>query len=228
VDTSQLVDISGKVSLYLVDGVGVQDGIQIRDFILSKRAQYLKGAAFYQLTKSENRITETKLVVVRDRATGKIYGGQQARTMVGLPRFGNARLHPGDHKNYDIFIQSESVNRKLVKGTGVIYWEEMGVPFTDEELLKFLAVPGQVVPPKPAVVQLPAVPVSFRPTPSPIPVTPMAKPIVPTLNGRPIKILAKRDDARAQRGREWSIDLTKHADHVKSGVSPDARWAVYA
>lgn len=232
VDTSQLVDISKKVSLYLVDGFDVPEGIQIRDFILKRRSQYLKGAAFYQLTKSENRITETKLVVVRDRANGKIYGGQQARTMVGLPRFGNARLHPGDHKNYDIFIQSESVNRKLVKGTGVVYWEEMGVPFTEEELLKFIGKPLDsftIVPQKPAVVQLPAVPVSFRPTPSPIPVTPIAKPAQgPTLNGRPIKILTKRDDARAQRGREWSIDLRKHADHAKSGVSPNARWAVYA
>lgn len=229
VDTNQLVDISSKVSLYVVDGVGVTEGIQIRDFILSKRAQYLKGAAFYQLTKSENRITEKKLVVVRDRASGKIYGGQQARTMVGLPRFGNARLHPGDHKNYDIFIQSESVNRKLVKGTGVIYWEEKGVPFTEEELLKFLAPAAMIVPPKPAVVQLPAVPVSFRPTPSPIPVTPIAKPIQgPTLNGRAIRILPKRDDARAQRGGAFSIDLRKHADHLKVGVGPTDRWAVYA
>lgn len=230
VDTSQLVDISNKVSLYVVDGVGVTEGMQIRDFILQRRAQYLKGAAFYQLTKSESKIGEKKLVVVRDRSSGKIYGGQQARTMVGLPQFGNARLHPGDHKNYDIFIQSESVNRKLVKGTGVIYWEEIGVPFTTEELLKFLAPAGTPpAPPKPAVVQLPAVPVSFRPTKSPIPVTPVIKIAQgPTLNGRPIKILRKRDDARAQRGRQFSIDLKKHADHLKSGVSASDRWAVYA
>lgn len=231
VDTSQLVDISSKVSLYVVDGIGVTDGIEIRDFILQKRAQYLKGAAFYQLTKSESRITEKKLVVVRDRSNGKIYGGQQARTMIGLPQFGNARLHPGDHKNYDIFIQSESVNRKLVKGTGVVYWEEKGVPFTEEELLKFLGKKLEnfaIVPQKPAVVQLPSVPVSFRPTPSPIPMTKQVQVQGPMLNGKPIRILPKRDDARAQRGKEFSIDLKKHPDHAKVGVSANDRWAVYA
>jgi hypothetical protein len=223
VDTSKLVDISNKVSLYVVEGV--EEGTQIRDFILKKRSQYLKGAAFYQLTKSESRIAETKLVVVRDRSSGKIYGGQQARTMVGLPQYGNARLHPGDHKNFDIFIQSESVNRKLVKGTGVIYWEEMGVPFTQEELERFLApaVPKVMLPPKPAVVQLPQVPVSFRPTPSPIPVSKQIQ--IPHVNGKPIKIFPKRSDAR-QAGS--LVDLKKVDWAAKVGVGQNDRWAVYA
>src|SRR6478735_12658881 len=230
VDTSKLVDISNKVSIYVVDGPDVQEGIQIRDFILKKRAQYLKGAAFYQLTKSESRIQETKLVAVRDRNTGKVYGGQQARTMVGLPQYGNARLHPGDHKHYDIFIQSESVNRKLVKGTGVLYWEEMGVPFTQEELERFLAPPTAakaILPPKPAIVQLPAVPVSFRPTPSPIPVT--KQPQAPYLEGKPINIFTRREDARkvVRNGNRGSlIDLKKFDPMKKVGVGPNDRWAV--
>jgi hypothetical protein len=224
VDTSKLVDISNKVSLYVVEGPDVQEGIQIRDFILKRRTQYLKGAAFYQLTKTESKIAETKLVVVRDRTNGKIYGGQQARTMVNLPKFGNARLHPGDHKNYDIFIQSESVNRKLVKGTGVIYWEEMGVPFTQEELERFLAPAAPVVlPPKPAIVQLPAVPVSFKPTPSPIPVSKLVQ--LPHYNGRPINIFAKRSDARKAGSL---IDLKKVEWSKKVGVGPNDRWAVFA
>lgn len=222
VDPSKLVDISNKVSLYVVDGFDVHEGIEIRDFILKKRSQYLKGAAFYQLTKTESRIAETKLVCVRDRNTGKIYGGQQARTMVGLPQYGNARLHPGDHKNYDIFIQSESVNRKLVKGTGLLYWEEMGIPFTTEELERFLkpAVPVAVA--KPAIVQLPAVPVTNRPTPSPIPVTKQAQ--SPYLSGRPIKIFPKRSDARKVGSL---VDLKKFDWAAKVGVKPEDRWAVY-
>jgi len=232
VDTSQLVDISDKVSIYVVDGFGVQEGIEIREFILKKRAQYLKGAAFYQLTKSESKIAETKLVVVRDRNTGKCYGGQQARTMVGLPQYGNARLHPGDHKNYDIFIQSESVNRKLVKGTGVLYWEEKGVPFTTEELERFLAKPAAaVVPAKPAIVQLPAVPVSFKPTPSPIPVTKMNQVQQPYVNGKPIKVFPKREEARQalRVGAPGSlIDLNKFEWSAKVGVGPNDRWAVLA
>ena len=161
VNVSALVDISSKVSLYVVPDAS--SGIEIRDFVLTKRMQYLKGAAFYQLTKTEARVQPNKLIIVRDRTTGKIYSGKDARSMIGLPNDQNARLHPGDHKNFDIFIQSTSVNRKLVGGTGVVYWEAIGVPFTDADLAYL-----QPKPVAPAVVQLPAVPVSTRPTPSPV------------------------------------------------------------
>lgn len=161
VNVQALVDISNEVSLYVVPPQ--ETGIEIRDFVLTKRMQYLKGAAFYQLTKTEARVQPTKLIIVRDRTNGKIYSGKDARKMIGLPDNQNARLHPGDHKNFDIFIQSTSVNRKLVGGTGVIYWEAIGVPFTEADLAYLKPKPAQ-----PAVVQLPAVPVSTRPTPSPV------------------------------------------------------------
>lgn len=196
VNTSALVDISHKVSLYVVPDH--QDGIQIRDFILGKRTQYLKGAAFYQLMKTEPRVQETKLVAVRDRSTGKIYSGLEARQMIGLPQFGNGRVHPGDHKNYDIFIQSESVNRKLPKGYGVLYWEEKGVPFTQAELERFLGQQTPVAAPlKPAVVQLPAVPVSTKPTPSPIPKTVSPASLAETVDGKPVKFFTSREQCRA-------------------------------
>lgn len=167
VNTTQLEDISNKISLYVVP---LEDnGIEIRPFILTKRMEYLKGSAFYQLTKTEARVQFDKLILVRDRNTGKVYAGKEARQMIGLPTDRNARLHPGDHKNYDLFIQSTSVNRKLVGGTGVIYWEEIGTPFTDADLAY---LKPKVATPTPAVVQLPAVPVSTKPTPSPIAKTP--------------------------------------------------------
>lgn len=168
VNLAALVDITKKCSLYVVPEA--DSGIQIRDFILQRRTQYLKGAAFYQLTKTEARVSHTKLILVREQATGKLFGGVDARKMIGLPTDRNARLHPGDHKNYDIFIQSESINRKLVGGTGVVYWQEKGIPFTQEEIDKFTG--AKPTPPKQAVVQLPKVPVTNRPTKSPIPVTP--------------------------------------------------------
>lgn len=163
VNTSALKEVTKEVSLYVVPDRDT--GIEIKDFILQRRMQYLKGAAFYQLTKTEARVGHKKQFAVRDRTTGKIYAGHEVRKMLGLPSDRNARLHPGDHKNYDIFIQSESTNRKLVGGTGVVYWEAIGVPFTeaDEAYLKPKVDNG--------VVQLPAVPVSVTPTKSPIPVT---------------------------------------------------------
>ncbi len=167
VNVAALEDISKKVSLYVVPSD--KNGIEIRDFILKHRTEYLKGAAFYQLTKTESRVSHTKMILVRDRATGKVFGGKDARSMIGLPNDRNARLHPGDHKGFDLFIQSESVNRKLVADTGVLYWKEIGKPFTAEDL-SYLATKN-VTPVKPAVVQLPAVPVKNSPTKSPIPVT---------------------------------------------------------
>lgn len=167
INLAVLEDISKKVSLYVVPMESI--GIEIRLFILKHRMEYLKGAAFYQLTKTEARVSHTKLILVRERVTGKIYGGQQARTMIGLPTDRNARLHPGDHKNFDLFIQSESVNRKLVPGSGVVYWKEVGVPFTDADLAYLQPkATGAVTAP----VHLLAVPVSTTPTKSPIPVTP--------------------------------------------------------
>ncbi len=166
VNIAALEDISSKISLYVVPTE--QNGIEIREFILKHRMEYLKGSAFYQLTKTESRVSHTKLILVREQATGKIYSGKDARSMIGLPNDRNARLHPGDHKNYDIFIQSESVNRKLVGSTGVIYWKEIGTQFTEADLA-YLKPKATVTTPE--VVQLPKVPVTNKPTKSPIPVT---------------------------------------------------------
>jgi hypothetical protein len=168
VNVAALDDVTKKVSLYVVPQE--DNGIEIRPFILRHRMDYLKGSAFYQLTKTEARVSYTKQVLVRDRATGKIFAGKEARKMIGLPNDRNARLHPGDHKNFDLFIQSESINRKLVGGTGVIYWKEIGVAFTQAELDKYTGAAATPTAAKPAVVTLPAVPVSNAPTKSPIPV----------------------------------------------------------
>jgi hypothetical protein len=189
VNVTALKDISKDVSLYVVPQE--DSGIQIRDFILKHRMEYLKGSAFYQLTKTEPRVSHTKLIAIRERATGKIFSGKEARDMIGLPHDRNARLHPGDHGNYDLFIQSESVNRKLVGGTGVLYWKAIGVPFTEADLA-FLQ-PKPVVPAAPAVVQLPAVPVSTKPTPSPV----AGVVLQDYLNGRRVEYFDKRSEARA-------------------------------
>jgi hypothetical protein len=66
-----------------------------------------------------------------------------------------------------------------VAGTGVLYWEEIGVPFTQEEIDRFTGVkPAAPAPAKPAVVQLAAVLPTNKPTPSPLKPTP--KPVTPT------------------------------------------------
>lgn len=166
---TSLKNISKEVSLYVVPQEDA--GIEIRPFVLKHRMEYLKGSAFYQLTKTEARVQETKLIIIRDRVTGDVYSGTEARELIGLPTKGNARLHPGDHGNYDLFIQSTSINRKLVGGTGVIYWKAIGVPFTAADTA-YLNGPTAAPKVKPAVVTLPAVSPTNKPTPSPLVPTP--------------------------------------------------------
>lgn len=219
VNTSVLEDISKEVSLYTVPATAGR--LEIQDFILQHRQQYLKGAAFYQLVKSEARVGPKKIILVRERATGKVFAGKDARKMLGLPEVAsaNARVHPGDHGNYDIFIQSESTNRLLPAGTGVIYWEKQGVPFTQADIEKFQKRPAVAA--APVVPQLPAVVGRTKPTPSPVP---KASPVL-TVNGKPVKWFTKREDAR-------KAGSVKDGSSLNHGYSPvhgpnGERWFVY-
>ena len=211
-----LLDVSNEISLYVVPTH--KTGVEIRPFILEHRAEYLKGSAFYQLTKTEARVQETKLIVIRDRADGKMYSGADARSLIGLPTKGNARLHPGDHGSYDIFIQSTSTNRKLVGGTGVLYWKAIGVPFKPEDEPYLQPAPATNAA---GVVVLPAVPVSTKPTPSPIPAAkkPAGAP-VPMVDGKPVRFFATRDEARKHGSAK---DVTNYPGTVHGGK----RWFVF-
>jgi len=170
VNVAALNEVPAKdVSLYVVPAE--DNGIQIQTFILRHRQKYLKGAAFYHLSKTETKVGPHKLILIRDRQTGKFFSGPEARTMLGLPTHQNVRLHPGDHANFDLFIQSESINRKLVGGYGVAYMAKLGTEFTQAEIDLFTK-PAAPKTAKPAVVVLPKVAPTNKPTKSPIPVTP--------------------------------------------------------
>lgn len=91
----------------------------------------LRGAAFYRLEKLEPRIQDYKLIAIKDKTNGHVYHGQAARQLLGLPTVGNARVAPGDHGHYDIYIQSTSVNRKLKFGSTVMYWPKVGVEYQE-------------------------------------------------------------------------------------------------
>lgn len=114
-------DISSEVLMW---PISVKDnGKEIRPFVESKlNESYLKGAAFYQLMKTET-IQDHKKLMIRDKTSNAIYEGVAARQMLGLPSFGHVRVSPGSLGNFDLFIQSTSVNRKLNKGTNVVYWK---------------------------------------------------------------------------------------------------------
>ena len=114
-----LVDISSQVDVYAVDFRN--DGVQIKDFVQAQGVAFTKGCAFYQLNKTE-AVQEYKQIAIRDKIKGSVYSGFSARNMLGLPQQGEVKLAPGQHGQYEIFVQSTSVNRKLVKGTNILIW----------------------------------------------------------------------------------------------------------
>lgn len=96
----------------------VQRAAEIRDFVEKKTGRtYVKGCAFYQLTKPET-IQSYKELVVQDRR-GRVFAGDNARTLLGLPDV-EIRVVPESYGDYTIYAQSTSVNRKLVPGTNVL------------------------------------------------------------------------------------------------------------
>jgi hypothetical protein len=126
-----LTDISAEVSLWPVSAT--DDGAEIRTFV-EKRLNgepLLKGAAFYQLTKTEPEVQDHKRIIIRDKTTNAVYEGAAARQMLGLPTYGTIRLAPGNFGNFDLFIQSTSVNRKMTKGTNVVYWKNVGKAYKE-------------------------------------------------------------------------------------------------
>jgi hypothetical protein len=121
----KLIDLSKGVQLLPV--AKDEDGREIRTFIEQRLGKTLKkGAAFYQLTKSEE-IQPYKQIMIRDKTTNAIYGGDEARTLLGLPRGVKIRLAPDQLGNFDVFVQSTSINRKLSAGTQVLYFEAAGI-----------------------------------------------------------------------------------------------------
>jgi hypothetical protein len=95
------------------------DGKAIKDFVEAwTKNAYRMGSAYFQLTKPE-KIQPNKNIIIREKLSAKAYTGDNARTLLGLPDY-EVKVSPASFKDYDIFVQSNSVNRKLVKDTHLI------------------------------------------------------------------------------------------------------------
>lgn len=116
--STTMADVTNTMAYVWVDQTW--DGKQIRDFCQNQFGNYRTGCAYYQLTKPE-KVQDNKRFCIRDDITKKIYEGTAARQLLGLPTVGMIKLAPGANSNYTIFVQSNSVNRKLVGGTYLLY-----------------------------------------------------------------------------------------------------------
>lgn len=82
---------------------------------------YNIGSGFYQLTKPE-KIQGYKKICILNNKDGKIYAGDQARKLLGLPDV-EIKVNPVSYGNYTIFVESNSVNRKLVGKTRLLLFK---------------------------------------------------------------------------------------------------------
>ena len=119
VNTSQLKnkleDIRDKCKI-----LNVVKEIDIKSFVEEKtHLPYIKGSAYYQLTKEET-IQPNKEIIIIEKNKPAVYGGKKARDILGLPIGNKAKVTPFNLNKYEIFCQSNSVNRVLVRGTKII------------------------------------------------------------------------------------------------------------
>lgn len=97
----------------------VRKDSRIDETVKSYMGSYSIGQGFYQLTKREE-IQAKKHIAIREKSTGLIYWGDAARDILGLPRDASVKIKPDINPEYDVFVQSTSVNRKLLKNTDLL------------------------------------------------------------------------------------------------------------
>ncbi len=113
--TSKLANLNGK---FMSRRVNKEE--RIDEFVQRETGQpYLRGMAFYQLTKPE-LIQGNKDILLRQKGKVTVYGGPNARGIIGLQPFKDGKITPGNHAEWDIFVQSLADNRKLVWGSDLL------------------------------------------------------------------------------------------------------------
>lgn len=117
---AKLHDVSGAVKF-----MKVEKECSIKEFAEEKtKVPYITGSVYYCLTKTEE-VQPYKFpeFLIRIKNTKTVYGGPEACKLVGIdPTQANKiKVIPGNHANYEIYVPSTSVNRKLVRGTDTIY-----------------------------------------------------------------------------------------------------------
>ena len=90
-------------------------------FVQSKGWTFHVGKGYYQLTGKRVLVQANKRILVLEKSTGLVYGGAEARTLVGLPNGTDAYVKADDNPDYIVLSQSTANNRKLLAGTKFVY-----------------------------------------------------------------------------------------------------------
>ncbi len=131
-DASKFVDRLGGDLLDVTQAVTVarvnnDSPLTISKFAKAAFGSFVKGGAYYELTSSE-KVQDYKGIIVQDTKTGRFYSGwSSAKRLLGIPDFtGTVRIRPGKLGDFRVFVQSTSLNRRLVPGTVVVSLSNKG------------------------------------------------------------------------------------------------------
>lgn len=120
VSASSLKNVTATCDLYRVE-----QEEDIRSFLDRKtKGAFAVGDGYYQLVKREAELQEYKKLLLLNKGTGEVYGDyapHDVRRALGLPGGGTIPIEPGNHGDFDVFVQSTSTNRVLPRGSMVIY-----------------------------------------------------------------------------------------------------------
>lgn len=113
-----LVDVTKRIQ---IERVTVNDPLKVSEFALAKFGAFKKGELYYELTESE-KVQDYKGIIVQDLTKGQFFSGwTSAKRLLGIPEFrGTVRIRPGQLGEFKVFVQSTSVNRRLVPGTALV------------------------------------------------------------------------------------------------------------
>lgn len=107
--------------------VSVKDKVSIKKFVQDSGLSFQKGSGYYQLTKPEV-IQDYKKVVARRKVDGSFVSGDAVKKVLGIePSLKTFSLKSSEVPDFDVFVQSTSVNRVLLPGTEFLYEEDDGV-----------------------------------------------------------------------------------------------------
>lgn len=109
-----------SVDIGRFQAVRVDTDTPIKELVESIGATFEKGRGFYQFTKREE-IQGYKQIILMDNESGDMFEGAAAREVLGLPAEGTIKMTPTFGEKWTVFVQSTSVNRKLIGGTKFLY-----------------------------------------------------------------------------------------------------------
>ena len=115
-----LTEITKLVTVLKVDGIAPKTWISkwFEDFT---KQTYVLGSCYYQLTKTE-KIQPQKKIIVWDKRNNRYYTGADARYLLNLPEGVETKVAPGANPQFEVFVQSTSVNRHLVDRTNLLVY----------------------------------------------------------------------------------------------------------